>query len=363
MRVAIDGHVVGRRQTGNETYIVSLAEALADRADMDPRVYIDEGAEWPGSAVRLDHLRVRTPFLRVPFELPMRAARSGAQLLHVQYVAPPVSRIPVVTTIHDISFEDLEGAFPRRTELRLRVSVRLSARRSAMVIASSSYTRERLLERYGLRPEKVHVAPLGVHPKWRPVADEEREALTAPLNLPRRFAMAVGNLHPRKNLPRLIRAMARARASGASDLGLVLVGQRLWRAEDVDAAIREVGDAAWIHVTGYVPSDVLRAIYGTATVVVYPSLYEGFGLPVLEAMACGAPVVASNTTSIPEVAGDAAVLVDPLDVDALATAILGVATRQDVRDRLRLAAGARAAEFTWARCADATVRAYRAALS
>jgi glycosyltransferase involved in cell wall biosynthesis len=362
LRVAIDGHVVGRRQTGNETYIVNLADALADRDDVEPILFMDADATWPtASAMRFERLRSRTPFLRVPLELPIRARRTGAELLHVQYVAPPIPRLPIVTTIHDVSFEDLEGAFPAITTLRLKATVRLAAMRSSAVIASSSFTRDRILDHYGIDPSRVHVALLGVHPQWRPLGPAERAALLAPLMLPNQFVLAVGNVHPRKNLPRLIRAMQRVRSAGG-DLELVLVGQRLWRAGDLDKAIAEVGASDWVRFTGYVSSDILRALYGAATLVAYPSLYEGFGLPVLEAMACGAPVVASATTSIPEVAGDAGVLVDPTDTEALASAIAAVATDQPFRERLRRASLDRAAQFTWEACAEATVGAYRAAL-
>ncbi|HYO41938.1 MAG TPA: glycosyltransferase, partial [Candidatus Limnocylindrales bacterium] len=193
VRIALDAHVVGRHQTGNETYVIELAGALAARSDVDLVAFLDASAEWPGSPVAIDRLRIGTPFLRLPLELPYRAARSGAQLLHVQYVVPPVTMVPLVTTIHDISFEDLRDAFPRRTELRLKATVRFAARRSRAVIASSSYTRDRILDRYGLDPANVHVAPLGVGAGWHPVPPAEREALLAPLGLPPRFAMAVGN--------------------------------------------------------------------------------------------------------------------------------------------------------------------------
>ncbi|MGA3056491.1 MAG: glycosyltransferase family 1 protein [Candidatus Limnocylindrales bacterium] len=363
IRVALDAHVVGRRKTGNETYIVNLAQALKRRDDVAPTVYVDAGAEWPTASppVRRD-LRVRAPYLRVAVELPFRAKRDGAELLHVQYVAPPLARLPVVTAIHDVSFEDVPGMFSRRTEMRLKLTVRLSARRSAAVITISEFTRSRISHHYGIDPGRIVVTPLGVEPFWHPMGEEDARRDLSTLGLPARFVLTVGDLHPRKNIPRLIRALAGARAEGAGDLHLVLAGQRAWKAAAVDGAIDSADGRGWVHELGYVDVETLRALNSAAHVVAYPSKYEGFGLPVLEALACGAVVLAADATAIPEVAGDAAVLVDPDDDGAVTQGLLRAATDEALRSRLRLGGPVRAAAFTWDACAERTMEAYRLAL-
>lgn len=364
IRVALDAHSVGQRQTGNETYAVNLAKALAARSDVTPLVFLPKGVAWSGpDAAAVHHLRTGSPFLRIPFELPIRAHRAGADLLHVQYVAPPITPIPVVTTIHDLSFEDAEGLFGRRTELRLRALVPVSARRSAAVITVSAFTRGRLLERYGLDPARVFVTPNGVAASWRPLSEGERSERLREFLLPPTFVLAVGNLHPRKNIVRLIRAIHALRTGHLGDLHLVLAGQRGWRAEEVDRQIEAVDGQSWVHTPGYVSDETLRALYGAARVVAYPSLYEGFGFPALEALACGAVLVASSTTSIPEVVGDAAILVDPADEAAISDALARAVTDETLRSRLMAAGPVQAAYFTWARCAEATVVAYRAAIT
>jgi glycosyltransferase involved in cell wall biosynthesis len=350
--------------TGNETYVVNLATALARRSDIRPIAYVNRGVTWP----RLDgpetrELMWRAPFLRIPVELPSRARKDHCDLLHVQYVAPPISRLPIVTTIHDVSFEDLPGLFPRRTELRLKLTVPLSARRSRAVITISEFTRQRITHHYHIDPGRIVVTPLGVGDQWRPLPTEDSLAKLVGLSLPASFVLAVGNLHPRKNIPRLIKAVAAARRAGAGDLHLVLAGQRWWRVSDIDRAIEEVAAVDWVHFLGYVDDELLVALYNAACVVSYPSLYEGFGLPVLEALACGAVVVASNASSIPEVAGEAAILVDPLDERALAEAVGAAATDQNLRSKLRQAAVRQASGFTWDICAAKTVAAYRMALA
>lgn len=360
----IDAHVVGRRQTGNETYTVGLANALARRADVKPLVYLDAGSTWPGSGgPETRELSWRSSFLRIPFELPARARRDGCDLLHVQYVVPPVTRLPIVTMIHDVSFEDIPGLLRRRTELRLKLTVRHAVRVSSALVTVSEFTRGRIAFHYSVDPDRIVVTPNGVGDRWRPVPRDEALARLADLSLPPNFVLAVGNLQPRKNIPRLVRAIAAARRSGAGDLHLVLAGQPRWGAGEINRAIEQAAAGDWVHFLGYVDDASLLALYSCANVVAYPSLYEGFGLPVLEALACGAVVVASNATSIPEVAGDAAILFDPEDEAAMADAIATAATDEPTRARLRRAAPLQTARFTWDRCAELTASAYRAALA
>lgn len=361
-RVAIDAHVVGRRQTGNETYVVELVTALARRDDVDPIAYVDAGTSWPRpGAPTLRELRWRSRLLRIPVELPMRARQDGARILHVQYVAPPVAGTPLAVVVHDVSFLDIPEAFPRATILRMRATIGASVRRASLVITGSSFTRERLMDAYRLPPERVVVTPYGVDPRWRPMPTKEaaRMIAAAGVTLPDRFVLAIGNVHPRKNIPRLIRAVAALRSGGFVDLELVLAGQRQWGGTEVERTIDEVRGQRWIHATGYIGDEALVAITASAAVMAYPSLYEGFGFPVLEGLACGTPVVTADATSTREVAGDAAILVDPRSVDAIAAGIQEALTSTAAQQRARELGPTHAAGYTWDRCAETTVAAYR----
>lgn len=363
IRVGIDAHVVGHRQTGNERYIVGLVDALARRDDVDPIVYLDPGEAWSGRSQPETHPLVsRRRIRRLALDLPRQARRDNVDLLQVQYVRPPVSRVPVVSVVHDISFEDIPAAFPTAMRLRLAVTVRHAILTSALVLTGSEFTRSRILERYRVRGDRVIVTPYGIDDVWREPPAETEIASVRALVPDAPFVVAIGNVHPRKNIPRLVRAVHMARQAGARELRLVLVGQRSWQASDVDATIRELDAASWVSWTGYVEDGQLRALYGLATVVAYPSLYEGFGFPVAEAMASGAVVVAAHSSSIPEVAGDGAVLFDPTSDQALADSLYRAVSDEALRARLRDAGLRRAAELTWDRTAEATVAAYRSVL-
>ncbi len=354
MRVGIDAHTVGRRQTGNERFTVELTNALVARGDIEVLAYVDDGVGWPIGATKpptLGELHARRPQLRIPFELPIRGRRDGLDVLQVAYLAPPVLRTPLVTVVHDLSFEDMPEMYPWSTRWRLKLGVRRAVAQSAAVVTGSHFTRERLIDLYGLPASRVHRVVYGVSPSWRPLDDAQSAPGVAALGLPERFVLAVGTGAPRKNLPRLVEAVRAVRVAGAPDLGLVLAGP----VDSIGGAETE----PWVHTLGYVGDDVLRGLYSAADVVAIVSLYEGFALPVLEAMACAAVVVASSTTAVADAAGEAAVLVDPARVNSIADGIRRALEDTGLRDTLRRRATDHASQFSWEACAAQLVEIYR----
>jgi glycosyltransferase involved in cell wall biosynthesis len=376
IRVTFDAHVVARRQTGNETYAIGLGRALARRPDIDLTVLVDRGTDWPIDPTTSDPsphtvaLRARRPQVRVPLELPIRARRARADLLHVQYVAPPVVGARLAVAVHDLSFEDLPGLFPPGTRWRLRAMVRAAVARADVVLALSAFTRERILAVYDPDPDRVVVASAGVDARFRPADDAGRvaaRARLADLGLPARFVLHVGDLIPRKNVARLAEAVGRLRTAGQGDLGLVLVGQGGRDRPAILAAAAKADprsdQASWVREVGYVDGGRLTDLYAAADAVAYPSLYEGFGLPAVEAMASGAILVASDRGAVAEVVADAALTTDVTDPVALAAALDRALTDDGLRACLRVAGPQRAATFDWASAATATVAGYRVALS
>lgn len=372
MHIGIDAHAIGAQQGGNETYIRNLIRALA-ALDADNRytIYLanaQAAAEWqngfvaqhPNFSVRL--LPPPTPLVRVPVFLTYELRRRPVDVLHVQYTAPPFCNAPVVATIHDLAFEHLPETFTRRGSLQLKLTVRRTARRAARIATVSEYSRQDLLRTYRLAPEKVVTTYNGIEPHFtaQPRAADEAAQVRQRFGIARGFLLAVGSLQPRKNLERLIRTYARLRREQPDFAPqLVIVGRKLWLAESIFAEVSRQPWASDVILTGYVGDDDLPALYRTASAFVYPSLFEGFGLPPLEAMACGTPVITSNISSLPEVAGSAALLVDPLNEQELAAALQRILNDQPLRARLRAEGVRQAAKFTWRDTAEKTLQLYR----
>lgn len=370
MHIGIDAHAIGARQGGNETYISNLIAALAELDQYNRyTLYLASAraaekwrGRWPNFEVR--QLPPPTPLVRVPLALAYELRRRPVDVLHVQYTAPPFCPVPVIATIHDLAFEHLPETFTRRGRTQLRLTVRRTAARAARIATVSEFSRQDIIQTYQLEPEKVVVTHNGVEARFNPQPQSENEVaeVRQRFGIARDFLLAVGSLQPRKNLLRLLRAYARLRSTRPDFTPqLVITGRRLWLANEIFAEIRRQPWAADVIVTGYVADEDLPSLYRAATALVYPSLFEGFGLPPLEAMACGTQVITSNTSSLPEVTGEAAILIDPYNEDELAAALHRVVTDQSLRARLREAGLRRAGLFTWRRAAEKTLQLYQAA--
>jgi glycosyltransferase involved in cell wall biosynthesis len=371
LHIAIDAHAVGTGLAGNESYVTNLIEALAE-VDAINRytLYVTkrEAVEryegrWPHVHVRLT--QPHTPLVRIPLTLAAELRRRPVDLLHVQYTAPPLAPCAVVATIHDLSFEHLPQTFKRRSRMQLRLTVRRTARSAAHVITSSDYSRRDIVKTYGIPQERTSVTHLAAPGHFAPVTDErELRRVRASYGIEGDYILAVGSIQPRKNLVRLVAAYAELRrARPARDLPqLVLVGKRAWLYGETLRAVEKHGLHNFVTFTGYVSSTDLPALYTGALCFVYPSYFEGFGLPPLEAMQCGAPVIAGDRTSLPEVVGDAGLLVDPFDERALANALARLIDDAGLRTELRRKGLERARLFDWRETARLTLKAYEQAL-
>jgi len=238
---------------------------------------------------------------------------------------------------------------------------RVGFERAAVTICVSDYVRQRVMEDYGIDADRLAVVHNGISDAFRPhpMDDPLRADLAARYGIDAPFILSVGRLEPRKNVVRLVRAFARFKRESLAPHKLVLVGRPNWRLDDIVRAIREEEVEDSVLRIGHLPLELMPALYSAADVFAFPSLYEGFGIPPLEAMACGAPCVVSNNTAMPEVSDGAACLVDPYDVDDIAGALLELVTDDARREQMRRKGFARAAEFSWARTAERTLEVYR----
>ena len=305
---------------------------------------------WPGRVATRTWVTLRRPRLPagVLADLDMVHATSAA--------VPPTGGRPLVATVHDLAFRHYPDAYPAAGRRYHDRAARIVAGEAARVIAVSQATADDLTELYGVEPARISVVPLGVEPPG--AADQAAAAgLLADLGVRGPFLLAVGTLEPRKNLPRLLAAFGEV-TDELPDHFLVVAGPVGW-----GPTLRPTWDSVRVKLAGPVDDRVLQALYRTADGLAYPSLYEGFGLPVVEAMAHGLPVLTSDRSSLPEVAGDAAVLVDPLDRGAIAKGLVRLVTDSALRRRLADAGPRRAARFTWSATAAGTWAAYRGVLA
>jgi glycosyltransferase involved in cell wall biosynthesis len=368
VRIAIDAHSVGTGLAGNETYAANLVEALAE-VDQENAytVYVTKPeararfeGRWPN--VRARRTLPHTPLLRIPITLSAELRRRPVDILHVQYTSPPLAPCRVVATVHDLTFEHLPDTFKRRSWMQLRLTVRATVRRAAHVIAPSEYTRRDLIETYKLDPARVTAIPLAASQHFRPVEDiSELERVRRRYGITRDYILAVGSIQPRKNLSRLVRAYSGLRRErGRSNLPqLVLVGKKAWLYGETLKAVEEEGVGDSVVLTGYVSEGDLPALYTGALCFAYPSYYEGFGLPPLEAMRCGTAVLTGNRTSLPEVVGDAGLTADPFDTGAIARALARLIEDPALRAELGARGLERASGFDWRDTARMTLQVYR----
>lgn len=370
MHIAIDAHSVGAQLAGNESYAVNLIEALAeiDQTNLYT-LYVTKPAAIDRFADRWPNFKVRqtlphTPLVRIPLTLSAELRRHPVDVLHVQFTAPPFAPCPVVTTIHDLSFEHLPETFKLRSRAQLRLTVRRTARKATLILTLSEFSRRDIIETYAVDPERVIVTPAAAPTHFRPIASAtELEKVRERYGIGANYLLSLGSIQPRKNLTRLIEALLWLRTARPHDQlpQLVIAGKRGWLDDEVFRAAQQDSLKECVKFVGYVPEEDLPALYSGAMCFVYPSYFEGFGLPVLEAMQCGAPVIAGNQTSLPEVAGDAALLFDPFDTRALGEAIARVIDHPDYRAELRIRGLKRAAEFSWIATARLTLKAYERA--
>jgi glycosyltransferase involved in cell wall biosynthesis len=370
--ITLDVSAAVHRRAGLGRYAESLARALVDTNQDHYALFYnaERGTEpLPG----LDHIPTYTVALGYkPWRmlvwmgqlarLSFRRLVPGATLFHAtEHLLLPLRGVPTVLTVHDLIFRHLPQHHKPLNRWYLNATMPLYCRRADRIIAISQATRRDLMAAYDVPAEKITVIPEAADPQFHPQPPETVSIVCTRYRLPPRYLLFVGTIEPRKNLGRLLDAFEDLHAERLTD-GLVIVGRRGWLTADFFAQLERSPARDAVIFPGYVPDPDLPAIYAGAQALVFPSLYEGFGLPVLEAMACGTPVVASRASSIPEVGGDAARYFDPRDPDELLTQIRPILSDDALAADLRTQGLAQADRFSWAQTATQTQAVYNSIL-
>lgn len=367
MRIGIDYTAAVRQSAGIGRFCRGLVGALAE-LDRSNRYVLWSGGrapnepDWPPNFSRRNlplsdrQLAILWQRLRIP--LPVEWITGRLDLYHSpDFVLPPVRRARTLLTVHDLSFmRHAECSSPALLDY-LMSSVPRSVARADLILADSVNTQRDVIELLGVPEERTRVVYAGLEPTFRRVEDaDQRARALRRYGIAPPYILAVGTLQPRKNFARLIAALRLARERHKLPHRLVIAGGKGWLYDDVMQAAREAGDA--VRLVGYVDDADLPALYSAADLFALPSLYEGFGIPVLEAMGCGTPVLTSTTSSLPEVAGDAALLVEPTDLEAIAEGLWRLVSDVPCRSTLVQRGLERVTRFTWPAAARALLAAY-----
>jgi glycosyltransferase involved in cell wall biosynthesis len=371
IHVAVNAHLLwlaeGYRSAGINWYVYNLLKHLPEADDRIRYTAFLGERRYPGQTglgLWFSRLPTHRPQVRILWEQaiqPWSLQQAGVDLLHCPaFVGPLIAHCPTVITVHDLSFLLYPEGFRRWNRAYLRLFTRLSVTRARRVIAVSRSTRDDLVRFYGLSPDRVDVIHNGVDPAFQLLPADQVAQFRARQGLPERFILFVGTLEPRKNVVRLIEAYAQLPPSRPP---LMLVGGKGWLYDEILSRVEDLGLAGEVHFVGYVAAEELPWWYNAAEIFVYPSVYEGFGLPPLEAMACGTPVITSTASSLPEVVGQAGILVDPVDVQALASSIARVLGNAELQAHMEMTGLEQARHFSWSRTARLTTSSYWQALT
>jgi glycosyltransferase involved in cell wall biosynthesis len=368
MRIAFDGTTLRPARTGVGYYTEHLLHHLATES-VDDEIMVISNRPLDTTAALPPNVRVVSSSSRVPRLVWMQAIaprllrRLGVEVAHFTNGMMPLAvSVPTVVTIHDMSLTMFPKYHPPRRVLLNRPLVDMAARRADAIITVSESAKRDIVRLYGSQAERIHVVHEAAALSFQPIRDQRvLDRVRQRYELADRFVLYVGTIEPRKNLPKLIEGFARRRNSGEIPHQLVCAGPYGWLSRDIEDLIDRLQIEQSVRFTGYVPFDDLAALYSLAEMFVFPSLYEGFGLPVIEAMACGTPVITGQVAALTEVGGNAVEHVGHLDADSLGDAMVRLARDARRREELSSLGLQRAHTFSWQRAARETLKVYRLA--
>jgi glycosyltransferase involved in cell wall biosynthesis len=370
MKIGISGEWIGSKAGGLETYSSNLIRSITKldyrnryliyTADKNALGSLNNG--YANTSVK--YLGSTSRWLIIPLLLPYRILRDKIDIFHATSIAPPWCNANLVLTVHDLGFIRQAKFYPQWVRRRLDMLISGGIKRAKKIIAVSEYTKQDIMRHYGVKDGAITVIHEGVNEQYKFMDNARLASLTLKRhNIPDHYLLYVGRFHAGKNLIRLLQAYAAVKKTGDIGHKLVLVGRELFDAGPIYREISNLGLEHDVLFPGYVAEEDLPYIYTCAAAFVYPSLFEGFGLPPLEAMACGTPVVSSSAASLTEVVGNAGLLFDPYNLEELTENLYAVLTNESLRDDLKRRGFEHVRQFSWEHAAMSTLTVYKEALS
>ena len=365
MLIGIDAHSWGLNLAGNETYTFNLLHNLA-KVDEDNiyRIYLSQKGILKEELFKKSNFEAKLirpcgRWLRMPLVMPVKLLAQRIDLLHVQYFSPPICPCKLIVTVHDVSFRRFPQWFTGR-ELFMFNFIARTLKKAESIIAVSEFTKREIINHYNVSKDKIAVIYNGVDRIFRPITDLNLiHRIKRKHKVPCDFILHVGRINIRKNIPIIIRAFKMLKERGIHGYKLVLAGEENWKCDNIKGLIKQLAIEEEIIFTGYIPQMDLPALYSAARLFVSPSFYEGFGLAPLEAMACGIPVVTSDTTAFPEILEDAATMVDPYNTEELAETMRKLLSDEDLREKMILKGLRQVKKFNWEKTARETLKIYK----
>ena len=365
MRIGIFPAIAGRKGGGVETYEISLMRQLASLPDDSHwHVYcLGESAvdafDIHQPNVRFEVLRPASRWISIPFSLPRAIARSGVELVHATFVPPFRCPVPLVVTVHDVCVHTHPELYPLTIRLRLNALLYKRLHKFDHIICPTIVSKQLVMEHFGVREERITIIPYAVEPVYQPIMGDPLRKVLDNYRIEHPYFLFAGNLRVgNKNLVRLLEAYHLFIKANGNATRLVLTGRRSWHSKVLDETIDRLSLRDSIIETGWLPPEHVPALYSGATALLFPSLCEGFGLPALESMACGTPVLTSNVSCLPEVTGGAALLVDPYSAEAIAEGMNQLQGNRALHADLQAKGFKWVKQFSWSRAARETRAVY-----
>jgi len=346
LTVGFDAHTLGKKATGNEAYAAGLISGFAKQQNIDFTLYLSQQNKILESHFNAKQVS-NSSIKRLSYDFPLLLATDKPDIVHFQYISPIFCSVPTVLTVHDLSYLHHPECFPLAMRKRLEWLVPRAIANAAHIVTPSQTSKEDVINTYGLHESFVSVVHNGVSDIFAPASEQEQARVRTKFSCQKPYFIIVGALQPRKNLKRVFKAYADAIASGQLDIDMVVVGPQRWNQHCVLDLAKELGISERTNVAGYVDDIDLVALYSAAQFSIYASLFEGFGLPIVESMACGTPVITSNTSCMPEVAGGAALLVDPTDQHSIMESLIELSNSAQLCEQLKQKGLVNSGKYRW----------------